>query len=203
MLTVNNTVFQRLIRHILKWEGRTSSDQRDTAAKCFPGGIHTNKGVTFCTFKELAARVGISPVTHKRFLALTDAEVNLFIYEFYKMVNGAALSPFLSIAATEAAWASGASRANAQLRETARSLGLPGRTTAEAIKNLSTVPDAKAFAAFQRIRETFYRNLGARPLYSWELRGWLNRLNDFNRKFRPVALFPFFFSIASALFGIS
>lgn len=199
MLTVTNTTFLRLIRHILKWEGRTSSDPRDTAAKCFPGGIHTNKGLTYCTFKELANKVGISPVTHQRFLNLTDAEINLFIYEFYKMVNGAALKPFTSIAATEAAWASGASRANAQIRETARALNLPGRTTAEAIKSLSTVSDAKSFITFQKIRENFYRQLGASAKYNWALRGWLNRLNDFNSKFKPVAWFPFFFSITNHL----
>lgn len=200
MLTVNNSVFLRLTRHILKWEGKTSSDPRDTAAKCFPGGIHTNKGITYCTFKELANKVGISPVTHARFLKLTNAEVNLFIYEFYKMVNGASLKPFLSIAATEAAWASGASRANAQLRETARALGLPARTTAEAVKNLALVSDLKAFQTFQKIREDFYRKLGATPLYSWALKGWLNRINDFNSKFKPVAMLPFFFSVTTYLF---
>ena len=66
MITATSNKWGDFTRHILRWEGKTSSDPRDTASSCYPGGIHTNKGVTFCTFKALAGKLGITPVTHNR-----------------------------------------------------------------------------------------------------------------------------------------
>ncbi|WP_369127815.1 glycosyl hydrolase 108 family protein, partial [Levilactobacillus tujiorum] len=91
--------------------------------------MHTNKGITFCTFKALAGKLGITPVTHARFLKLTDQEVGLFIYEFYNSVRGAELPDSVALAATEAAWGSGPGRALQHLRDSVRDLGKPAATT--------------------------------------------------------------------------
>ena len=199
MVTRSSSLFQQLVRHVLKWEGKTSSNPNDGAASCFPGGIHTNKGVTFCTFRSLARKLGITPVTHARFLQLTDREVQLFIYEFYKQY-AQGLKPYLSIAAAETAWMSGEKWVNHHLREAARILNLPATTTAQAIRSLNTVSDKVAYDAFQRVRNRFITTISAYPRNATFANGWRNRLNDFNKKFKPVAFLPFFFSVASYLF---
>ena len=186
--------FVNLTRHILNSEGKTSSDTRDKAASCYPGGIHTNKGITYCTFKTLAGQAGISPVTHDRFLQLTDADVAKFIYIFYDKVNGSQLPDSVALAATEAAWGSGPGRALQHLRDSVIDLGKPASTTAAAIKSAQTLPERKLFDAYQARREAYIRQLGAQPTYSMFLKGWLARLKRFNATFRPAsALFPIFF----------
>ena len=194
MIASNSNTWLNFTRHILRWEGKTSSDPRDTAAKCYPGGIHTNKGITFCTFKQLASKLGITPVTHNRFLQLTDQEVGLFIYEFYNSVRGPELPDSLALAATEAAWGSGPGRALQHLRDSVRDLGLPATTTSVAIKSAANIPARQLFDAYQARRKAFIESLGAQAKYSMFLRGWLNRLRSFNTRFRPAALiFPLFF----------
>lgn len=194
MIASNSTTWSNFTRHILRWEGKTSKDPRDTAASCYPGGIHTNKGITFCTFKQLAGKLGITPVTHARFLKLTDQEVGLFIYEFYNAVRGAELPDSVALAATEAAWGSGPGRALQHLRDSVRDLGKPVTTTTAAIKAASTLPQRQLFDAYQQRRRAFIESLGAQPKYAMFLRGWLNRLRSFNTTFRPAALiFPLFF----------
>lgn len=194
MIASNSNTWNNFTRHILRWEGKTSKDPRDTAASCYPGGIHTNKGITFCTFKQLAGKLGITPVTHARFLQLTDQEVGLFIYEFYNAVRGAELPDSVALAATEAAWGSGPGRALQHLRDSVKDLGKPVTTTTAAIKAASTLPQRQLFDAYQQRRRAFIESLGAQPKYAMFLRGWLNRLRSFNTTFRPAALiFPLFF----------
>jgi len=194
MIASNSNTWNNFTRHILRWEGKTSKDPRDTAASCYPGGIHTNKGITFCTFKQLAGKLGITPVTHARFLQLTDQEVGLFIYEFYNAVRGAELPDSVALAATEAAWGSGPGRALQHLRDSVRDLGKPVTTTTAAIKAASSLPQRQLFDAYQQRRRAFIESLGAQPKYAMFLRGWLNRLRSFNTTFRPAALiFPLFF----------
>ena len=193
-LQSTSSKFVSLTKHILASEGKTSSDPRDTAAKCYPGGIHTNKGITFCTFKALAGQAGISPVTHDRFLKLTDADVAKFIYIFYDNINGSKLPDSVALAATEAAWGSGPGRALQHLRDSVRDLGKPAATTTAAIKAAAALPERKLFDAYQARREAYIRSLGAQPTYAWALKGWLDRLKRFNSQFRPAAVFlPLFF----------
>lgn len=193
-LTFTSSKFVNLTKHILISEGKTSSDARDTAAFCYPGGIHTNKGITFCTFKAMAREAGITPVTHERFLKLTDADVARFIYLFYEDIKGSQLPDSVALAATEAAWGSGPGRALQHLRDSVKDLGKPAATTTAAIKAAVTIPERKLFDAYQARREAYLRSLGAQPKYTWALKGWLNRLKRFNATFRPAAVFlPLFF----------
>lgn len=201
MITANSRTWNNFVRHILKWEGKTSSDPRDAAAKCFPGGIHTNKGITFCTFKAMAPKLGITPVTHARFLKLTDAEVGLFIYEFYKEVKGYEFPAPLALAMTEAAWASGSARAFAHLRQAMANAGLPAKTNTQAIDSTRKLPSVSLFSRYQGVRKAYLESLGQSSRFSMFIKGWLNRFNDFNKKFAPTSMFPFFFSFCSAFIG--
>lgn len=193
-LTANSNKFKQLKTHIFGSEGKLSSEPRDPAAKCYPGGVHTNKGVTYCTFKALASQAGITPVTHDRFIQMTDDEVAKILFIFYKNVRGSELPDSIALAATEAAWGSGPDRALQHLRDSVRDLGKPASTTTQAIKSAAALPERKLFDAYQARREAYLRQLGASPTYSYALKGWLNRLKRFNAKFRPVAAFlPVFF----------
>ena len=194
MISAASNKWGEYTRHILRWEGRTSSDPRDTATSCYPGGIHTNKGVTFCTFRQLAPSLGISPVTHDRFLKLTDQEIGLFIYEFYKNVRGSELPDSVALAATEAAWGSGPGRALQHLRDAVKDLGKPGSSTSQAIQSARSIPEKQLFNSYQARRKAYIQSLGSQPKYSAFLKGWLNRLKAFNITFSPVSAFiPLFF----------
>lgn len=176
--------FTDYVAYILYHEGKTSSNQKDKAAPCFPGGVHTNKGVTFCTFKSLAAKAGITPVDHDRFLKLTDADVSKFVYLFYKSIGGANLPDDLALIMTEAAWGSGPKIAQKHLTDTLAAFKVYPKTTAEkyaAIKNLPVV----------NIVETYFKNrwawqidwLGNTADYNWAKNGWTNRLNRYYKLF--------------------
>lgn len=193
-LQSTSSKFIALTKHILGSEGKTSSEKRDPAAKCYPGGIHTNKGVTFCTFLETAKAAGISPITHDRFLKLTDDEVVRIIYIFYKYVKGSELPDSVALAATEAAWGSGPGRALQHLRDSVKDLGKPAATNTAAIKAAALLPERKLFDTYQARRESYLRMLGSQPTWSYALKGWLSRLKRFNQQFRPVSTFmPLFF----------
>ena len=194
-VTASSPVWNRYTQHVLRWEGKTSADPRDTAASCFPGGIHTNKGITFCTFKQLAPKLGITPVSHARFLKLTDQEVGRFIFEFYKTVRGPELPDSVGIALTEAAWGSGQSRAFKHLRDSLKDLGRPVISNSQAIEAAKQIPEKRLFDAYFKQRYNYLVNtLGKNPKYSMFARGWANRQNAFKAIFTGVPiLLPLFF----------
>lgn len=198
MIAATDKKWDSFVKHILKWEGKLSKDPRDNAAKCVSAGqFHTNRGVTFCTFKTLAAGLGITPVTYDRFLKLTDQEAARFIYRYYTDVKGSQLPDSVALAMTEAAWGSGSTRAFKHLRDALTDLGRPVTTNLQAISAASAVDTTRLFKAYQNRRKQYLQNtLGSQPQYAVFVRGWINRLNDFTKKFNPFSLFwavPFLF----------
>ncbi len=205
MLTSSSKYWQDYTKHILKWEGKTSKDPRDTtAARCVsPGMIHTNKGVTYCTFKEMAASLGITPVTHARFLKLTDQEVGRFIFRFYQNVNGQKWPDSLAVAMVEAAWLSGKQRAEKHLLDALADLGQTVYTITDAERAVKSIPEQKLFDAYLKRRRAYLIDyLGNSPKYAVFKKGWNNRLTEFQTKYRPGAggfnplalLWAFFFN---------
>lgn len=195
---------------VLKWEGKTSSDRRDTAVTCAPfaGAVHTNKGVTFCTFKAKARKLGISPITHDRFLALTEDEVKRFVWDFMQGINADKFKDSVALALTEAAWMSGNSRAIRQLYEALNKLNyrLPVRDnlTQNVINIANNINENLLFNEYIKIRENFlYNILGKNPKYSWAVRGWRNRVEDFKKKYAPKRNFFFPFFLGSAIFFLA
>lgn len=198
MLQNNSTKWLNYIPHVLKWEGKTSNDPGDkTAAKCIPyPKFHTNKGVTYCTFKAMAADLGITPVTYEKFVKLTDAEVAKFIYRFYTNVEGSKYPDSIAIAMVETAWLSGKQRAFKHLQEALRDLGkniaVTQDSNTETVQAAASVPEQKLFDAFIARRWAYLIDyLGNSPNYKKFKNGWTNRLNDFKSKYRPGAGLPF------------
>ena len=174
-------------KHILQWEGKTSKDPKDTASKCVDADkIHTNKGVTFCTFKDNASRLNITPVTYERFLNLTDEDVAKFIYSYYKNVNGQNFPDSIALAMTESAWMSGTERAYKHLYDSLTELGQNTKTKAEAVINASKIPEKVLFDLYQTKRRQYLEFLGKSPKYSSFINGWLNRFKSFYTNFNPI-----------------
>jgi lysozyme family protein len=187
MLSSSSPIWLKYNKHVLKWEGKTSADPQDGAAKCVSTGmIHTNKGVTFCTFKQYAASLGITPVTHSRFLNLTDNEVARFIFKFYENIQGSQYPDSIALSLVEAHWLSGLDRAKKTLIEALQSFNINPKSYTEAIILSKEVQEKELFKAYNDIRYNFLVNiLGNNPKYSKYKNGWKNRINDFISNFTP------------------
>ena len=189
MITAVSKKWTDYTKHVLKWEGKTSKDPDDkTAAKCVsPGMIHTNKGVTFCTFKQMASSLGIFPVTHARFLKLTDSEVAKFIYRFYQNVNGSTFPDSIAIAMVETAWLSGKERGEKHLIEALNDIGHTVYTIQEAAREAANINEQQLFDAFIKRRWAYLIDyLGNSANYAKYKNGWRNRLTEFKTKYRPT-----------------
>jgi hypothetical protein len=190
MILSDNPKFLTLVGHVKKWEGTLSKDPRDTAASCVqPGQVHTNRGVTFCAFKSLAAKLGITPVTYNRFISMGDKDAAKFLYEYYKAVGGPKINnPELALAMTEANWGSGPTRAQKHLIDALRNLGYTVKDTNQAFELANKAPIVKLYEEYQRLRRYYLEvTLGSSPKYAWAKQGWINRINDFNKLFQPAA----------------
>lgn len=211
ILSQNDPKFKAFAKHVLLWEGKTSSDPQDGASKCYPGGIHTNRGVTYCTFLSRAKKLGIEPVNHQRFVAMTDSDAIKFLYDIYTENPWKILKPGPAIIMTEASWGSGAWVWNNAL-ETLKQLNIdtgiisrnPSRrmyTKAEQNKIIDAIKKlpAKIFHdKFVNVRTQWLSNLGDQPNYKKYKRGWLNRMESYKKLVAPIvskvsSLFPFFF----------
>lgn len=186
MLYSDSPNFKKYVSHVLQWEGRTSRDSRDRAASCapFPGAYHTNKGVTYCTFKSYANSLGITPVNYDRFLKLTDSDVAKFIYRYYQAVKGSEFPDLLAIAMTEAAWGSGPDDAFNHLHEALKEYGITTNRysyDARMKAGVTTIGPDKAYAKYLMKRKDFLIDEGNKqPAYK---KGWLNRFDSFILKF--------------------
>lgn len=186
MVTSTSNTWGKYTGHTLKWEGGKSSDPRDTAASCYPGGVHTNKGITFCTFKNLAYELGIRPVTYAKFLSLTDQEAGLFMYKYYQAIKGDQLPDSVALSMSAAAWGSGTSRAWQHLRDALNDLGQSVISNSQAIDKAKKVKELDLFNAYnQRRRIYLVQTLGSQPRYAPFVKGWTNRLDDFIKQFKP------------------
>ncbi len=183
----NDPLFRVYVKHVLKWEGLTSSDPDDTASSCYPGGIHTNKGVTFCTFKKVAPLLGIAPVTHKRFLALTDDDISAFVYYFCTDAKANKLPERVALSVTEAAWGSGPNRAAKHLQDALNDLGfqlkVDGKIGPATLGAANSIAEDKLYKQYWKRRRQFIDYLVSLPLYKKYKNGWNNRIRDFRALF--------------------
>lgn len=185
-MTPSDKTFKDFVSHILSFEGGLSKDERDTAVSCAPfkGAYHTNKGVTYCTFKSLAESLGI-PNTYDRFIKMTDDDTAKFIYHFYKESHGDLMPPSIGLSVTEASWGSGVSRAMKNLQQALFNLGKLsssdvdggwGSDTQNAVKSVS---EPILYSAFWKERQRFIDSLTAQPKYAMYKKGWQRRIDSF------------------------
>jgi lysozyme family protein len=192
MLTAGSSAFRQYVTFLLRWEGKTSKDPQDSASSCAPfaGAYHTNKGVTYCTFKEIAAALGVVPVTYERFLALSDSDVSKFVYEYYRSVRGQDLPDIMAISLTEVAWGSGSVRAIKTLQGALNRLGntltvdgVLGSQTLAAVKRANV---NKLYDEFWKVRKEWLLELTKNPDYDQYRTNWITRVADFMKHFPPT-----------------
>lgn len=182
-------VNSKLISHILKWEGAGGSDPRDPAAKCYPGGVHTVKGVTYCTFSKYASSLGITPVSHDRFLKLSNADAVKFMEVFFKNAKASSFRKAIGLSMLEVSWQSGPTVAAKTLQVALRNIGKD--VTTDGVIGQQTITAAnlanqrKLFDTFWKERMRWLQTLSTWSTYG---KGWTNRKNDFVTKFRPGAI---------------
>lgn len=189
----------KFVDHIMTWEtgyanptiaqGMTS-DPDDPAARCVnPGQIHTNKGVTYCTFKSLAASLGVQPVTYERFLKLSKQDVSKFIYAYYLDIKGNQFSDKVGLSLAEAAWGSGPGNAARHLQKALNQMGksvaVDGRIGPATIAAANSVNQEVLYRKFWEIRKAFLASLPGFKKYG---KGWMNRVNSFLDKFPVTAM---------------
>lgn len=187
MILSTSTAWIDYIKHVLESEGETSRDPNDSAAKCVPAGkIHTNKGVTYCTYKAKAEKLGLNP-SYDSFLKLTDADAAKFLYVYYMAVNGQEFADSLGLALTEAAWLSGPARSFEHLKKALENLGQFTSTRGELIAKAKMLPDKLIFDEFVKVRREYLEKLLSMPKYK-TFTGWIPRLKRFYDNFNPIAL---------------
>lgn len=189
-MTSNSVLFRQYLDFLLKEEGGKSANPKDSAASCAPyvGGVHTNKGVTYCTFKAYAAQVGVLPVTYDRFLKLTNSDAARFLYLYYEGVGGPQLPDRLGLALTEVGWGSAPETAIKTLQRALNNLGNNlvvdgdlGPLTLAAVKRVN---GELLYNEFWKEREKWLRSLKDWPVFGPG--NWLPRIKRFIAKFPPA-----------------
>ena len=175
---------KQIVPFFYKWEGGTSNDPSDSASSydCGVDNIHTNKGVTY------SAWVGVFGENQvERFLDMTDCDWGLiFKSKYWDRVKGDDIkSQAIANVLVSWAWGSGARTAVKQIQRVVGVTrdGVIGRQTLNAINSDDEV---QLFDECIKARESFFRYIAERnPKNKRFLKGWLNRLADFNQKYRP------------------
>lgn len=181
------------IAFVKKWEGGKSRATTDSASNYGgPGGVHTNKGITWATYKGSAKLCGYTP-TAEDFLNMSDKRwLQIFDKIYWDKWQGDKLmvrDPFLAFFVVQFAWGSGNKGAEIQLAKFQRKyMGIIDNdiTPTEIVKNFIVTPIPIPVLAKQLInfKANYFKSLN-QPA---NIKGWLNRLNDFEKKFAPYKL---------------
>jgi len=178
MLSITSPLFQAYVKHNASSEGGKSSNPKDTAAKYVqPGQVHTNKGVTWNTYKSLASKLGLNP-DYNSFLNLTKDGAVKFIYQYY-LDSAKDLPDQTAIAVTESSWASGPSVAAQNLINAVNTFGKNVKSRKNAAMAAKTIDDKKLAYAVILEQKRFYKTLADENpgQYSTFIKGWQDRAN--------------------------
>lgn len=176
------------LAYIKRWEGGLSRDANDPAAvDPVPdgSGYHTNKGVTWNTFKGLASRIGYSP-TAALFYKMPD-NIWLGIYKigYWDPMNGDKInSQGIAELLADWAWGSGPGTAARYVQRylvgKGYKIAVDGAFGPASTKALNDqIKKAGAAAVFNDLynaRLNFLKSLGGWQHYGT---GWTNRMKDF------------------------
>lgn len=189
----------QLIEHILKWEGAGGNNPNDQ------GGLTARGGVTYQTFLSLYTKLTGKPATLANFNNLQRSEIVLFINWFYNQatLNGTIHSPKIAAMLTEFAY--GGQSGYKIFREVLnRNFGKKLPTSGAMDKTLrdaiNSVDANTLFNYCIAARAAYFKNKAATQSgQDTFLKGWLNRLTDFNKQFKSPAIGIGFVAIAAFL----
>lgn len=167
--------YKKIVPFFYKWEGGYVNDPSDA-------GGETNKGVTYKTWVSF-----FGDNCHDRFMEMSNDDWGvIFKKGYWDKVKGDDIQ-LQSIAECLVSWAWGSGSRTA-IKEIQRELGVSvdgviGKNTLKAINESN---ELELFERCIKRRESFFRKITvSRPENSRFLKGWLNRLADFNKKFKP------------------
>lgn len=171
------------IPYIMKWEGGLSRATTDTASKT-PSpyehngktGWHTNKGITWSTFKDLALKLGYV-INALNFLQMPDF-VWRKIYEnsyWLPMKCDLIESEAIATAVVDYAWAFGFTGAKTRLFAWIKKEFNVSVTSMTQVANFfNKQNETVAFSKLMAHRKQAFTNLNQPK----NIKGWLNRMND-------------------------
>lgn len=187
---------EKFMNFTKKWEGGLSRDPDDSASS-YPNplehkgktGWHTNVGITYkvweSTFGEDAAR--------DFFVMPEDMWFEIFKKKYWDSVKADKIESFgVAAYVTGMAWGSGAKRAGELLQKAIKNLGghltVDGAIGKITLRECNALPPQELFDELLYVRENFFRSI-AKPgtKNARFLKGWLNRLEDYRKTFRPAA----------------
>jgi lysozyme family protein len=172
MNLTEDQVLSKLIPYMLKAEGGLSNDPKDSASK-FPSPTvqkyHTNKGITYKTFINLASKLGYDP-TIQNFLSMPN---NIFL-KIYKngYYNNSNLTTNPLLKAYISLWLWGGWNKTI--------------ITPIQIKNIlnANLTDLEKLKKLVDLRIIYFNAITkANPDYKKFLKGWTNRANEFYNLF--------------------
>lgn len=181
----------KIIPHILQWEGGLSRNPADSASKdpapCEYKGIkgyHTNKGVTYTTFRSLAKPLGYEPSCENFFLMPDEIFLKIFKTGYW---NGFKLDDYKSQKIANLivswAWASGAYGAYRQLKKFFEK-HYNTKLTGTYNENINTIRDLFNKETLKNENEIYQNLVSDYKFFYYSLnqptfiKGWINRVND-------------------------
>jgi len=178
-----------------RWEGGLSRDVNDSASKypcptAYNGktGWHTNVGITYKVWRSV-----FGSSNDARFFEMNNEDwFKVFKSLYWDSVKGDQYECFsIAVFVTGIAWGSGSHRAGIMLQQAINNLGgnlaVDGTIGLKTIKAANDCDDLKLFDELTRLREQFFLAISKEGSKNAKFRkGWLNRLEDYKRTFRPI-----------------
>lgn len=163
----------RLVPHILKWEGGLVNDPDDL-------GCLTNMGVTMQTYKAYCKRKGYPQPTEERLANMTEEVFTDILKTMYwDACKGDCIeSQSVANAIVDWAWNSGVGTAVKEVQKVlmVEADGIIGNVTLSAINSASPLP---LFGSIQSARKAYIERIcAARPANQKFKKGWYNRINS-------------------------
>ena len=163
----------KLVPHILKWEGGFVNDPDDL------GGA-TNKGVTFKTYKLYRNRKGLPIPSVGDLKRLSNDEfTDILKTMFWDACRADSIqSQSVANAIVDWAWHSGTTTATKEIQRVleVKADGIIGNITLSAINSQSPLP---LFGKIKAARVKYIERIcKSRPENQKYYRGWMNRIND-------------------------
>lgn len=184
---------QTVVDHTQRWEGGLSRDKNDTASKypCptpFNGktGWHTNKGVTYQTWVSIFGKYKDS-----KFLNMSNADWFKCYSKYWDGMKAPQVKDWrIGVTMAQFAWGSGVHGGSRLvqkiLNKHGAKLNVDGKIGQATIDEINKRNPAKLFKQLVDGRKEFFVNLAnSGSNYATFLKGWLNRLDDFEKTFKP------------------
>lgn len=187
-------IIEKYIKFIKKWEGGLSRDKSDSASS-FPcptpyqgkTGWHTNVGITYAAWVQFFGKDNDADF----YLMPSDKWFKIFKKGYWDAVRGDSYtSKNIAVFVTGMAWGSGSKQAITSLQRAINNCGvkieIDGAIGPLTIGAANAIEPTKLFDALVEERERFFRAITQPGSKNAKfLKGWLNRLADYKKTFRP------------------